>query len=246
VFIPKELRDVLKPHQIEGIQFVWKNMVTLSRTGCILAHSMGLGKTLQMIAFLLSYFRHSGPRTTGLIICPTTVAHNWSKEFKKWLNAETWKELKILPVMDRTLKTSSDRMHLLKIWMEQGGVLIIGYSMYRHILLEVLRNVPFGLLGQEVVYRALMNPGPSVVICDEGHIIKNQNSVISRLLKMIKTYRRICLTGYPLQNNLMEYWCMVRFESIRVREKTKESYLTKKFFFVVSRLILFVQDFWEI
>ena len=37
------------------------------------------------------------------------------------------------------------------------------------------------------VYSALVNPGPDLVVCDEGHRIKNAHAGISQSLKNIKT-----------------------------------------------------------
>ena len=49
-----------------------------------------------------------------------------------------------------------------------------------------------------------------MVICDEGHVLRNVTSAISKALNSIATKRRIVLTGTPLQNNLPE--CMYFFK----------------------------------
>ena len=52
--------------------------------GCILAHSMGLGKTFQVCAFSEVFLRHTKARTV-LIIVPINTIQNWVSEFNSWL-----------------------------------------------------------------------------------------------------------------------------------------------------------------
>lgn len=93
VFLAPQLARAVKPHQIGGIRFLYDNLVeslerfkTSSGFGCILAHSMGLGKTLQVISFIDVLFRHT-PAKTVLAIVPVNTLQNWLAEFNMWLPA---------------------------------------------------------------------------------------------------------------------------------------------------------------
>lgn len=49
IFFHPSLAEVLKPHQVAGIRFMWQQLVqTGENRGALLAHTMGLGKTLQV------------------------------------------------------------------------------------------------------------------------------------------------------------------------------------------------------
>ncbi|KFO57945.1 Helicase ARIP4 [Corvus brachyrhynchos] len=246
IFLAPQLAHAVKPHQIGGIRFLYDNLVeslerfkTSSGFGCILAHSMGLGKTIQVISFLDVLFRHTEAKTV-LAIVPVNTLQNWLAEFNMWLPAPESPDYNSKEVQPRTFKvhilndehkTTAARAKVVNDWVTEGGVLLMGYEMYRLLSLKksfatgrkkrtkkqtgpVIIDLDEEDRQQELlkgIEKALSRPGPDVVICDEGHRIKNCHASTSQALKNIRSRRRVVLTGYPLQNNLIEYWCMVDF-----------------------------------
>lgn len=71
------------------------------------------------------------------------------------------------------------------------------------------------LFAKLVTYCYISNcqDGPDILVCDEAHVIKNTRADVTQALKQVKCQRRIALTGSPLQNNLMEYYCVSSLES---------------------------------
>ncbi|CAF4756592.1 unnamed protein product [Rotaria sp. Silwood1] len=205
----------LKKHQYDGIKFLWNNVYESidaiktkkqNTNGCILAHCMGLGKTLQVISFIHTAFNYSHITKvkTCLVLSPVNAALNWSNEFNFWLKD-------IEPSINHYQLTTVEpglRVEYLNKWHENGGVLIMGYQMYVRLVKGV------GIKNKKIqidAYHCLVDPGPDIVVADEGHILKNSQTSIANCLSKIKTSRRIVLTGTPLQNNLLEYYCMISF-----------------------------------
>lgn len=83
VYVEPFLAAHLRPHQKEGVQFMY-DCITGKRAenhfGCILADSMGLGKTLQSITLLYTLLRKDCPyekiSTKGIIVAPSSLLNN--------------------------------------------------------------------------------------------------------------------------------------------------------------------------
>lgn len=56
-----------------------------------------------------------------------------------------------------------------------------------------------------------MRMGADIVVADEGHQIKNPKTARFGAMCSIETMRRVALTGYPLQNNMDEYYTMIQW-----------------------------------
>ncbi|KAI9318802.1 P-loop containing nucleoside triphosphate hydrolase protein [Dichotomocladium elegans] len=200
VMLDPVLTRILRPHQLEGLKFLFRcttGKVHPDAFGCIMADEMGLGKTLQCISLIWTLLRQSGEMgkptiEKAIITCPSSLVRNWANEFVKWLG-----EARVRPlVIDNA--GSKEKIALVKQWAAAQGqlvnpVLIVSYETLRSYT-KYLRNSPIGML-----------------LCDEGHRLKNGSSLLFQELNSLPVRRRVILSGTPIQNDLSEYYALFDF-----------------------------------
>ncbi|KAF7294844.1 SNF2 family domain-containing protein [Mycena indigotica] len=202
VVIDPRLSKVLRPHQVEGVKFLYKcttGMLADNLYGCIMADEMGLGKTLQCIALLWTLLKqspHSGKPSIEkcIIVCPSSLVKNWANELVKWLGPDA---ISALAVDGKG--TKRDMLEKVAMWVAARGrnvtqpVMIVSYETLR-TMTPYLANCTVGLM-----------------LCDEGHRLKNSDSLTFTSLNQIDVKRRVILTGTPIQNDLTEYFSLLNF-----------------------------------
>uniref|UniRef100_T1KAX4 SNF2 N-terminal domain-containing protein n=1 Tax=Tetranychus urticae TaxID=32264 RepID=T1KAX4_TETUR len=102
------LAKKMKSQQIEGIRFMWDSAIESvykakeDGPGCILAHSIGLGKTFQIITFLHTILAH------------LNTIKNWIAEFRQWLEDNGLLEFHLFDLSDS--KQQLQRGETFKLW----------------------------------------------------------------------------------------------------------------------------------
>lgn len=202
VVIDPKLAKILRPHQREGLRFLYRctaGLVHPKAKGCIMADEMGLGKTLQCLTLMWTLLKQ-GPRGKKtiekcIVVCPSSLVRNWANEIDKWLGVGV---LNSLAIDGKSTKGSSIG-DAIENWADATGngivspVLIISYETLRRNI-EKLNNCEVGL-----------------VLADEGHRLKNGDSLTFNALNSINCERRIILSGTPIQNDLSEYFSLLNF-----------------------------------
>ncbi|KAI0636974.1 DNA repair protein, SNF2 family [Trametes polyzona] len=193
VVIDPRLTKVLRPHQVEGVKFLYKcttGMVVENQYGCIMADEMGLGKTLQCIALLWTLLKqspHAGKPTIEkcIIACPSSLVKNWANELVKWLGKDA---ISALAIDGKGSK--AEMLEKVARWVASCGrnvsqpVMIVSYETLRTLSVH-LANCSIGLL-----------------LCDEGHRLKNSESLTFQALNGLNVKRRVILSGTPIQEEL--------------------------------------------
>jgi SNF2 family DNA or RNA helicase len=182
------LESVLRSYQKQGV--AWLQFLQENGFGGILADEMGLGKTLQVLAWLscrsnapadASVSPRHAPTFPSLVICPTSLVHNWAAESARF--TPTLRVL-VLHGGDRRSQFARSSTH---------DLLITSYALIRRDA-DIYRRFEF-----------------DTVILDEAQHIKNRQSQNAQAVKSIRARHRLVLTGTPLENSVLDLWSIFDF-----------------------------------
>ena len=175
----------MREYQLAGLNW----MIRLFDHGIngILADEMGLGKTLQTISLLGYLSEYRGITGPHMVVVPKSTLGNWMNEFKRWCP------------MIRPFKFHGNqeaRAAQKAQYLDKNNAFDVCVTSYEMVIKE--KN-------------ALKKFHWRYIIIDEAHRIKNENSRLSKVMRMFACNNRLLITGTPLQNNLHELWALLNF-----------------------------------
>jgi SNF2 family DNA or RNA helicase len=194
VVIPAHIACRLHKYQIEGVEFLYRRCF-IEDSGAILGDDMGMGKTIQSIAFLSAvlrvgderratgyYMSPDSSRPVALVVLPASVILQWDAEIKKWSTLRA-----------AAFQGSERRRALYNIQSRRADVLLISYEMLRTNR-ELIEDI-----------------GWTCIIFDEIHRLKNIHSKLTVECSKLNCKRRVGLTGTVMQNNFEELHGIINF-----------------------------------
>ncbi|KAA0194861.1 Chromodomain-helicase-DNA-binding protein 1 [Fasciolopsis buskii] len=172
----------LRAHQLHGVSWL-KECVSQNRGG-ILCDEMGLGKTCQTIGFFTSVFEEA-PKTSALVVTPLSVIQNWTAELEKFAPGIHF----TLYLGDKATRAE----HRSGFSLEQTPVILTSFET---------------ALNDEAFFARYRW---DILVVDEGHRLKNSESLLYKSLEETCQGLRFILTGTPVQNNLVELYNLLHF-----------------------------------
>lgn len=171
-----------KPHQESGVAWCLANELRDDApTGCrggILADDMGLGKTIQLIGLMVA---HMLPRT--LVVVPLALLEQWRAQIQRTTGYTPF------VFHGHTARTRHDRTEQTQ-WMRSRVVL----TTYGCVTRTATRR-----------YSKLHQLRWSRVVLDEGHHLKNANTMVHQSVRDLRADIRWIVTGTPIQNSLRDF-----------------------------------------
>ncbi|MBF0118911.1 MAG: restriction endonuclease [Desulfobacterales bacterium] len=197
-FLKSEFK--LLNHQKEGI--AWLQNLCDDFSGGLLADDMGLGKTLQVLSFVLWHQKNKNiGKYPYLIVAPVSLLENWENEFKKFFQA--------CPVSIKRL---------------YGENIIYQIDIKSNSLKEDLSN-SIVLTTYETLRRYQICIGKiewAVCVLDEAQKIKTPGTLVTNAAKALKSNFKIAMTGTPVENSLVDLWCITDFVAPGLLKSGKE------------------------
>ncbi len=178
---PDGFKGRLRHYQERG--FSWLAFLRQWGLGACLADDMGLGKTIQALA-LIQREREAGEKRPVLLVCPTSVINNWSKEAERFT-----------PTLRVLIHHGSDRRRK-KAFLKEApeyAIIISSYALLQRDI-DFLREVEW-----------------AGVILDEAQNIKNPETKQSKATRALTSDYRVALTGTPVENHVGDLWSLMDF-----------------------------------